>query len=63
MKVVILSGTPKTEGLSASCVADAAAGAEKAAASIVVIDLCKTSIGHCKVCGDEWGICGEGTAI
>ena len=30
MKIVILSGTPKTEGLSVSCVAAAAAGAEKA---------------------------------
>ena len=57
MKVVILSGTPKTEGLSASCVAAAAAGAEKAGASVVVIDLCKTSIERCKVCGDGWGIC------
>ena len=57
MKVVILSGTPKTEGLSASCVAAAVAGAEKAGASVVVIDLCKTSIERCRVCGDGWGIC------
>ena len=57
MKVVVLSGTPKSEGLSASCVAAAAVGAEKAGASVVVIDLCKTSIERCKVCGDGWGVC------
>jgi multimeric flavodoxin WrbA len=57
MKVVVLSGTPKFEGLSVSCVAAAVAGAEKAGASVAVIDLCKTAIGRCKVCGDGWGIC------
>ena len=57
MKVVILSGTPKSEGLSVSCVAAAVAGVEKAGASALVIDLCKTAIGRCKDCGDGWGIC------
>ena len=57
MKVVILSGTPKSEGLSASCVSAAVTGLEKAGASAVVINLCETSIGRCKVCGDGWGIC------
>ncbi len=57
MKIVVLTGTPKSEGLSVSCVAAAVAGAEKAGASVIVIDLCKTSIGRCQVCGDGWGIC------
>lgn len=57
MKIVVLTGTPKSEGLSVSCVGAAVAGAEKAGASVVVIDLCNTSIGRCKVCGDGWGIC------
>lgn len=57
MKIIILTGTPKSEGLSVSCVAAAIAGAEKAGASVTVIDLCQTSIGRCKVCGDGWGIC------
>jgi multimeric flavodoxin WrbA len=57
MKVVVLSGTPKSEGLSASCVSAAVTGLEKAGASAMVIDLCKTSISRCKVCGDGWGIC------
>ena len=56
MKVVVLSGTPKSEGLSASCVTASAKGAKKAGASVTVIDLCKTTIGRCKVCGDGWGI-------
>ncbi len=59
MRIVILTGTPKEEGLSASCVAAAVAGAEGAGASVAVIDLCKTPIGRCKVCGDGWGVCGK----
>ena len=57
MKVVVLSGTPESEGLSASCVAAAVTGAEKAGATVGIVDLCKTSIERCKVCGDGWGIC------
>lgn len=57
MKAIVLSGTPKFEGLSASCVSAAAAGLEMAGASAMVISLCATSIGRCKVCGDGWGIC------
>ena len=59
MKVVVLSGTPKHEGLSVSCVSAAVTGLEKAGASATVINLCETSIGRCKVCGDGWGICRE----
>ena len=57
MKIVILSGTPKTEGLSASCVAAAVAGVEKAGAVAEVVFLCRTSIQRCRVCGDGWGTC------
>ena len=59
MKVVILSGTPKSEGLSAACVAAAAEGARGAGADVTVVELCKTSIGRCKVCGDGWGSCAD----
>lgn len=57
MKVVVLSGSPKSEGLSGSCVAAAVTGAERAGASVIVIELSKTSIERCKVCGDGWGVC------
>lgn len=57
MKIVVLSGTPKSEGLSVSCVAAAVTGAERGGSSVIVVDLCKTPIGRCKVCGDGWGIC------
>lgn len=43
MKAVVLSGTPKSEGLSASCVSAAVTGLEKAGASAVVIDLYEPS--------------------
>lgn len=59
MKAVILSGTPKSEGLSATCVSAAVTGLEKAGASVKIINLCETSIGRCKVCGDGWGTCRE----
>ncbi len=59
MKVVILTGTPKTEGLSVACVAAATLGAEKTGAQVEVIRLCDTTIERCKVCGDGWGTCRE----
>ena len=59
MKVLILTGTPKEEGLSVSCVQAAAAGAKKAGADTEIVELCKTSISRCHVCGDGWGTCRE----
>lgn len=57
MKVIILSGTPKSEGLSVSCVAAAARGIANAGAETEVIKLAETPVTRCHVCGDGWGTC------
>lgn len=57
MKVVIISGTPKNEGLCCSCVEAASAGAGKAGADCEVVKLCDHKLIHCAMCGDGWGTC------
>lgn len=57
MKVVILSGTPKNEGLCYSCVQMAEESAKKAGADCEVIKLNDYKLGRCAMCGDGWGIC------
>lgn len=57
MKVLILSGTPKREGLCCSCVNAASAGAERAGAECEVVRLCDYSLARCAICGDGWGTC------
>jgi multimeric flavodoxin WrbA len=59
MKVVILSGTPKNEGLCCSCVDAALAGAEKSGANCEVVKLCDYELIRCAMCGDGWGTCRE----
>ena len=57
MKVVIISGTPKTEGLSCSCVNAAYKGAVKAGVECEIVKLCDYELIRCKMCNDGWGIC------
>jgi len=60
MKILILSGTPKKDGLSHSLAAAAfeASIAQKAEAEIVQL----TGLSACRMCGDGWGTC-SGTHI
>lgn len=60
MKVIILSGTPKNEGLCHSCVNAAVAGVKKAGADCEVIKLNDYKLARCAMCNDGWGICREG---
>lgn len=57
MKVIIISGTPKSEGLCFSCINAALAGVQKAGAECEVIKLCDYELARCKMCGDGWGTC------
>lgn len=57
MKVLILSGTPKHEGLCCSCVNAALTGAQKAGADCKVVSLCDYKLIRCAMCNDGWGIC------
>jgi multimeric flavodoxin WrbA len=59
MKVLVVSGTPKKEGLCCSCVVAACAGVEKAGAECEVIRLCDAKLLRCAICGDGWGTCFE----
>jgi len=59
MKVVLISGTPKNEGLCWSCVNAAAEGARRAGADCEVVRLCDYELIRCAMCGDGWGICRE----
>ena len=57
MKVIILSGTPKQEGLCCSCVDAAITGSQKAGAECEVIRLCDYKLIRCAMCNDGWGTC------
>ena len=57
MKICILSGNPKTEGLCQSVIDAAKAGALDAGAEIDEIRLCDFKLVRCQVCGNGWGTC------
>lgn len=60
MKVCILSGTPKKEGLCQSVIEAAKQGVIDAGGSVDEIRLCDMEIERCKVCGNGWGTCVKG---
>lgn len=57
MKICILSGTPKKEGLCQSVIEEAKLGAIKGGAQVDEIKLCDYKLSGCRVCGEGWGIC------
>lgn len=57
MKIAIVSGNPKKEGLCQSVIESAKLGATQAGAEVDEIRLCKLKLGRCQVCGDGWGPC------
>lgn len=57
MKVVIISGTPRTEGLACSCVDKALAGVKDAGGECEVIRLCDYELARCAMCKEGWGTC------
>ncbi len=59
MKVLIVSGNPKTDGLCQSVIEAVMAGAGEAQASVEEIRLCDMQLVRCAVCNDGWGICRE----
>ncbi|MDR3643780.1 MAG: flavodoxin family protein [Clostridia bacterium] len=59
MKVLIISGTPKREGLCCSCIDAAFDGARSAGADCEVVRLCDYPLARCAVCADGWGTCRE----
>jgi multimeric flavodoxin WrbA len=57
MKVLIISGTPKREGLAHSCVMRAREGLEGAGGECEIINVCDAKLRVCAVCDDGWGSC------
>jgi multimeric flavodoxin WrbA len=57
MNLLILSGTPKHEGLCESCVKAVRDGAEAEKVSSEVVRVCDRPIARCAMCGDGWGDC------
>lgn len=59
MKVLVLSGTPKQEGLSASALEKVIAGVQGQGAQAEIISLCALHLSPCRACGEGWGCCRE----
>jgi multimeric flavodoxin WrbA len=55
MKLLILSGTPKTDGLCHSLAIAASEAAKAQGAEVKTLSL--TSISACRMCNDGWGTC------
>ena len=57
MKLLIINGTPKIDGITYSFVTAAENTAAKIGIEAEVISLAKTKLKNCEMCGDGWGIC------
>jgi len=57
MKIVIISGNPKTDGLCQSAINEAKSAATEAGASVDEIRLCDYDLLKCQVCEEGWGTC------
>ncbi len=57
MKICILSGNPKTQGLCQSVIDAAIQGAAEGGAEVDEVRLCDYDIAQCRVCGEGWGTC------
>ncbi len=57
MKILMLSGNPKQDGLCASIAAEIRAGLAAGGAQLDEVRLQEYEIARCHVCGDGWGTC------
>jgi multimeric flavodoxin WrbA len=57
MKIVILSGNPKKDGLCQSVIEAVRLGAAEGGAEVEEIRLCEMDMVRCQVCGSGWGVC------
>ena len=57
MKLLILSGTPKNDGVCHSFVETAMATAKKCGVDAEIVNLSKVGLEKCHMCNDGWGIC------
>ena len=59
MKVLVLSASPNTEGLTAACVQAAMDGIDLSGAEVAYCSLNTLSLSACRVCNNGWGDCRE----
>jgi len=57
MKLLIISGTPKTEGLTYSFEVKAKETADELGIESEVINLSRMNLSKCKMCDEGWGVC------
>lgn len=60
MKICILSGNPKEDGLCQSVIEAAKLGAQEGGAEVDEIRICDLNLISCRVCGEGWGTCRAG---
>jgi len=56
---IIITASPNTDGLTAVCGKAAYDGIVDAGGKAEIIDLCKTNLESCRMCGNGWGTCRE----
>lgn len=59
MKICLLSGNPKKDGLCQSVIDAAKQGAAQGGAEVDEIRLCDLNLTSCRICGEGWGPCRE----
>jgi multimeric flavodoxin WrbA len=57
MKVIVISSSPNSDGLTAKCVEQALKGAKEAGAEVDHVLLNSLDIGKCMACNRGWGTC------
>jgi multimeric flavodoxin WrbA len=57
MKILVLSASPNTDGLTAACASAACAGIRQARAQAELVCLNDLKIDRCHTCNDGWGTC------
>ena len=62
MKIAIVSGNPKKEGLCQSVIDAVRQGAAEGGAEVDEIRLCDIELQRCQVCGNGWGECRDGNS-
>lgn len=57
MKVMIITSSPNTDGLTAACGIAAKMGTEESGAQVLMVNLNRQRISSCHACGSGWGPC------
>ena len=57
MRVVVISSSPNTDGLTAACAASACEGVRQAGGQVEEVRLNDLDVGMCEACDNGWGTC------